>query len=152
MLLLPLQLFAALRPGDRAVRRLVAADPPGRQALADFCQVGACHVGGWADRSHCHLYHSINIHFWRFHSLPYPSRALPSAQYLRSKVRVGVVALPALQQATAAAPVQRTLYLVPPSEEVCGRLGMDWQASTHCLLALVVLTPPQQAPPPPQQQ
>ena len=71
-------------------------------------------------------------------------------QYLRSKNRVGVVTLPALQQAAlaSAAPVPRTLYLVPPSEEVCGQLGMDWQACcTHCLLALVVLTPPQQAPP-----
>ena len=50
LLLLLLQLFAALRPGDRAVRRLVATDPPGRQALADFCQVGRAGgwVGGWA--------------------------------------------------------------------------------------------------------
>lgn len=54
--------------------------------------------------------------------------------YLRSKQRAGVVALPPL----APAGPQRTLYLVPPSEDVCRQLGVDWQVAADCLLALVV--------------
>lgn len=58
----------------------------------------------------------------------------PSPQYLRSKSRAGVVALPPL----APAGLQRTLYLVPPSEGVCRQLGVSWQGAGECLLALVV--------------
>lgn len=65
------------------------------------------------------------------------------AQYLRSKCRAGVVALPPLQQAGgAASTVQRTLYLVPPSQEVCSQLHIPWEGSSECMLALVVpMTP-----------
>ncbi|KAL4440580.1 hypothetical protein ABPG75_003581 [Micractinium tetrahymenae] len=90
------QLFSALRPEERAVLRLAAADASGQQALQDF------------------------------------------AQYLRSKSRAGVVTLPALQPAPPARPVQRTLYLVPPSQEVCSQLGAPWEACADGMLALVV--------------
>ena len=64
------------------------------------------------------------------------SLCLPAClvQYLRTKSRAGVVALPPVQPSGT----QRTLYLVPPSEEVCRQLGVSWQACSDCLLALVV--------------
>lgn len=85
-------MLTGLAPGEHAVRRIVAAEPSGRQALADF------------------------------------------AQYLRSKSRAGVVALPPL----ASSGQQRSLYMVPPSEEVCRQLGVSWQGTAGGLLALVV--------------
>lgn len=87
-------MLAGLQPGERAVRRLAAADPSGRQPLSDF------------------------------------------AQYLRSKARAGVVALPPLVPSGQ----QRSLYLVPPGEEVCRQLGVPWQGgqAEYALLALVV--------------
>ena len=45
-----------------------------------------------------------------------------------------MVALPPL----APGGLQRTLYLVPPSEDVCRQLGVPWQGAAECLLALVV--------------
>lgn len=63
---------------------------------------------------------------------------LSHLQYLRSKSRAGVVALPATQPAPPARPLQRTLYLVPPSREVCAQLGAPWEAAAEGMLALVV--------------
>jgi hypothetical protein len=58
----------------------------------------------------------------------------PVLQYLRTKTRAGVVALPPVLPSGT----QRTLYLVPPSEEVCRQLGVSWQSCSDCLLALIV--------------
>lgn len=63
-----------------------------------------------------------------------PLFLLPLPQYLRSKSRAGVVALPPLMPQG----IQRTMYLVPPSEEVCRQLGISWQVCSDCLLALIV--------------
>lgn len=67
-----------------------------------------------------------------------PVPGIPPLQYLRSKSRAGVVTLPATQQAPPARPVQRTLYLVPSSQEICSQLGAPWEACTDSMLALVV--------------
>lgn len=58
--------------------------------------------------------------------------------YLQSKDRAGVVELPPV------VPVgDRTLLLIPPSEEVCRRLGVNWPPvssgmSRGCMLGLIV--------------
>lgn len=161
----PLQLLAGKGPGERAVRRIAAADPSGRQALLDFAHVGAdtwsgCRgVEGLASSAcsravrlavhwtllpphalHCMLRQRLRSASLDRHRLPslllprQPPSSLPLAQYLRSKSRAGVVALAPL----APLGVQRTMYLVPPSEEVCRQLGISWHTSSNCLLALIV--------------
>ncbi|GLI70445.1 hypothetical protein VaNZ11_015358 [Volvox africanus] len=55
--------------------------------------------------------------------------------YLLDKNRAGVIKL----EAAAGLP-PRTLYLVPPSEQVCAALGAEWTAGEPFLLALVVPT------------
>lgn len=61
---------------------------------------------------------------------------LDFAEYLRSKARAGVVALPPLVPGGQ----QRSMYLVPPGDEVCRRLGVTWHglSGEYELLALVV--------------
>ncbi len=63
-----------------------------------------------------------------------PLCSVSPLQYLRSKSRAGMVVLPAL----APSGLQRALYLVPPSEDVCRQLGVAWHTCSNCLLALVV--------------
>ncbi|EFJ46262.1 hypothetical protein VOLCADRAFT_121079 [Volvox carteri f. nagariensis] len=55
--------------------------------------------------------------------------------YLADKNRAGVIKL----EAAAGLP-PRTLYLVPPSEQVCAALGAEWSTGEPFLLALVVPT------------
>ena len=76
------------------------------------------------------LPHAASLTHARMHACALP----PAPQYLRSKGRAGMVALPAL----APSGVRRALYLVPPSEEVCRQLGVAWHTCSDCLLALVV--------------
>ncbi|KXZ45286.1 hypothetical protein GPECTOR_56g382 [Gonium pectorale] len=55
--------------------------------------------------------------------------------YLADKNRAGVIKLDA---SPAASLPPRTLYLVPPSEQVCAALGAEWTPLEPFLLALVV--------------
>eukprot|EP00198_Chlamydomonas_reinhardtii_P005377 XP_001694713.1 predicted protein [Chlamydomonas reinhardtii] len=55
--------------------------------------------------------------------------------YLAEKKRAGVIKL----EAAAGLPA-RTLYLVPPNEQVCSALGTEWTPREPFLLALVVPT------------
>ncbi|KAG2482783.1 hypothetical protein HYH03_018321 [Edaphochlamys debaryana] len=63
------------------------------------------------------------------------SRLSDFLSYLADKNRAGVIKL----DASAGLPA-RTLYLVPPSEQVCGALGAEWTPREPFLLALVVPT------------